>query len=256
MQSTSSSSQLAPPSHKLNTMSSPGEDTTPITLSITERMAVLAINKQNKEIERLVVWSALAELILAERISTYDLNTNNDGHRRRPSGPKSYAAYIFSKKNTGDEALDELLAQIVRLNEDKKSMHEVMKEVEGDKILAKIYASLVQKQIIKVKKNVFSTKYELLDGSSIQKTYQEAQEAFKIVDERGRDESKTLTPSTYALISLVACNGGSLKKELLEDRDITEATMEILSQIELRQGGVVTVQMFERIYHMLSEFQK
>jgi hypothetical protein len=235
----------------------PGEDTT-IPLTLTERAAIHAAQKTtSKDLEKLVTWAALAELILLERISTYDTNTSEGGFKRRPSGPKSYGLFVLSKKNTGDDILDDLLLQIVKCGSiDKKPMSEVMKDVGCTRTAAKVFERMEQKNFVRIKKGVFSTKYELIDDSWVGTTRTEAKQAFAIVDERGRDESKVLTPQTYALISLIACTGGNIKRDLLEDRDITEATMELLNQIEQRQGGLITVMLFERVYHMLNEYQK
>jgi hypothetical protein len=236
---------------------SPGEDkNAPISLSIPEKITLLSVRRNVKDLDRLLAYSCVAELMLAERVSTFDLVG-----QKKTCGPKLHGVYIFNKRETGDEVVDDILHQLIKLmstdkNADKKSMNEIMKDIDATKIFPKICTTLATKGLLKIKKGVFSSKYELLDESYEEQLRNEFKKIATIVDNRGKDDVNcALTPSVYALFSLIACNGGSLKREVLDDRDITEATMEMSSQIEKRTDGLVTLVLFQRIYHLLDEFK-
>jgi hypothetical protein len=220
-------------------------------LGIAEKIMVLLINKNNKDTERMLFWAVLCELILAERISTCK---QDDG---------SFGLYVYNKKLTGKPVLDDVLQTIIRLP--SKSISNVMREVETTlgrgKIQSRIGSTLEQKGIIRMKKGGLftSASFEPLNVQIELQIKEDIIIALEQASRRPSDIAEYIDPLTYALVSLLACNGVTLTKDVLESQDILmkQTALEMIPEHKmLHKGDIVRGMIFERLYHVIVEHQK
>jgi hypothetical protein len=232
---------------------SPG-DSNSNCLSLLEKIVLLSyMNKSMKHIDRALAWACLYELVFAERISTYECDVEI-----KKKHTKGYAAYIFNKKTTGDEPLDEVLVKIRTMQENGiKSIYTLMYELENGSltknIRRRISSQLMHKGFLKIKRSVKLLKYEkydLKDLNGINKIKAEVQLAAKSLALGTNTLEQPL--SMLALLSLLSCHA-NLKKEVLEGREIKNTILKLMAQAT---GKIVGDAIHERIYHIATELYR
>jgi predicted DNA-binding transcriptional regulator len=238
-------------------------------LTIAEKIMLLACNKQVKELEKLLLWSCLCELILSERVSTFLISSDNEPQNTQ-SVDKKYGMYVFSKRPTGNDIVDEVLQQVIRLSIEKgtKRIADFMREIElgqvGRKITSKVQTQLVQRGILKVKTNfMLINSYILREQNTEEQIKNEICEVLETLERQKHDNTKQqvemLTPSVFATISLLACHPTIMHKEILEACKkpvyLYGTAQEMMKNYTRWQKGIVSAMIFERIYHVLLELQ-
>jgi hypothetical protein len=218
-------------------------------LTIAEKIAVLTLNKHNKDVDRLLLWACLCELVLNEQISTCKLD-----------GENIFALYVYNKKPTGNEIADSVLSLLVKQSSGKR-MADIMKEVEstlGKKVLARVSSTLVQKGIFKLKKKPLWQTYKLVDNELELKIKSEINAVLHAIARSDLNGTADLDPFMYALIALLACNGATLSRDVLESQDVLlqQAAIGMIGKHSQWQRGIVSAMIFERLYHIVCEYQK
>jgi hypothetical protein len=225
----------------------------PNVLTITEMIVILVQEKQIKNIEKILLWATLCDLVLHEKISTFDLESEDK--------LKSFGIYVFNKKQTGNDIMDEVLDHIVKKNGSKRIV-DVMKDVEsmfGKKIYGQICMNLVCKGIFAIQKTgkiLKHSTYKLIKQDLEFMLKDEIYNVLVQVEKRLRDEIDSVSgmdPHMYALIGMLSRHGTTLQRDILEAKDVIlqKAATDMVKHYNLWKQGIVSAVILERLYHVV-----
>jgi hypothetical protein len=212
--------------------------------SLPEKLALLALNKSVPNIEKILLWACLVELVLQERISTYEIEYSPSSATNSQCKQKSYSPYVFNKKTTGDEVLDEVLQKVASVTSRRIPLSDILTDI-SVKVNQKLCAQLEKKGFLAITRSIKVlkyAKYELKNHDVETKIIEEVRSTLAA--------NKEVSPSTYALLTLVLHSG--LKKDILTQSETEKASG--LSTGE--QQELVATVICERLQHVRIEMAK
>lgn len=193
-------------------------------ITIPEKIYLLAHNNYGfvkssfSHYEEVLKWAVLLELILYQRIKTYELLKRNDSE----CSPTRFGLLVASMEQTKDEAADELLRQIIHIQQstDKKRIESILSLVSMTDVVKKVTSGLCAKGIIHPRMFGF---YTATDTFVKDNARSDMCELLTCVEDRFHDTSKSsfanirgLTPALFALTSLLYCHHNVLFDEVIQ----------------------------------------
>ncbi|KAL0486001.1 mannan endo-1,4-beta-mannosidase A [Acrasis kona] len=215
-------------------------------ISLPESLCIWSNQKSLKDIDRVIVYACLCELVLRERISTFAIE----------EGIPIFSLYVINKKPTGQDSLDEVLSTIIKLQKENRTISEVMQEVEYrciKKVSNFINYSLMREGIMSVKTSFLGfQKYTITDDAlkeDIKSYIRSSIVSLSTVND--------IEPAKFAFLGLLQSQCNILEKETGEFRTkIQRLLSNMVDNYELYQKNVVVGSILERLHHVLCEFNK
>jgi hypothetical protein len=252
--------------------------------SIAEKLLLLSLSDQGffksiKNIDLLLLWSVVAELIIMERIETFELK------KKIPFAAQRYGLDIVSTEPTGNDLYDDVLNKLTILYKENNSrrIESYITDIRNHfskTIISTVAQPLINSGVLRTNRGVDLMVvnlevYPIVDKTAKERIRKEICHVLTTIEDRYHIASMSpstpidgLSPHMYALAALLYLHGDMMHKEVVAKTftsnssavsQLKHTTSEMIVQYEqwsLQRGFRRDSTSFKKLYHLSCEYEQ